>query len=160
MPHIEKGIFKGFLNSRETAAVLGVEPNGAVRANEAYMVPLIRMTNTFFDRGDRDPQSIIKEVDRGYYVVGHRIPSAAESRENFRISARKVYEIRNGELGQLYRDGGLMADSRDFFMSIDAVGNDWQLYPIPNCGKGQPMQAKRLGNGAPTMRGRARLTGA
>jgi TldD protein len=44
-------------------------------------------------------------------------------------------------------------------MSIDAVGTDFRLHPIPNCGKGQPMQTKRLGNGGPTMRGRARLTG-
>ena len=41
-------------------------------------------------------------------------------------------------------------------MNVDAVGNDFRLYPIPNCGKGQPMQTKRLGNGGPTMRSRAR----
>jgi TldD protein len=70
-----------------------------------------------------------------------------------------VYEIKNGQLGQLYRDGGITADSRNYFQSIDAVGNDLRLYPIPNCGKGQPMQAKRMSNGGPTMRGVARLTG-
>ena len=32
-------------------------------------------------------------------------------------------------------------------------------YPISNCGKGQPMQTKKLGNGGPTMRSRAILTG-
>ena len=92
-------------------------------------------------------------------MVGHKIPSIAESRENFRISARKVYAIRHGEPAELYRDGGIMADSKDFLMSIDAVGTDFRLFPIPNCGKGQPMQAKRVGNGGPTLRGSARLTG-
>jgi TldD protein len=91
--------------------------------------------------------------------VGHRIPSIAESRENFRISARKVYEIKNGRRGQLYRDGGITADSRNFLMQVDAVGNDFRIYPIANCGKGQPMQSKKLGNGGPTLRSRARLTG-
>jgi TldD protein len=117
------------------------------------------MSNTVFAPGDRDPESIIGEVDHGYYVVGHKIPSIAESRENFRISARRVYEIRQGRLGQLYRDGGIMADSRDYFMAVDAVGRDFRLHPIPNCGKGQPMQTKRLGNGGPTMRSRAIVTG-
>ena len=42
---------------------------------------------------------------------------------------------------------------------VDAVGNDFLLFPIPNCGKGQPMQAKRMGNGGPTMRSVARLVG-
>jgi TldD protein len=157
--HIDRGIFRGFMNSRQTAAIFGGDPNGHWKATEASLVPLIRMSTTVFDRGDRDPRDIIREVDHGYYLVGHRIPSIAESRENFRISARKVYEIERGELGRLYRDGGIMADTRDYLMKVDAVGTDFRIYPIPNCGKGQPMQTKRLGNGGPTMRSRARLTG-
>lgn len=159
MPHIENGIFRGFLNSRATAAALGVEPNGSARASEAWHVPLIRMSNTFFLPGASDPQKIISEVDRGYYVCGNLIPSIAESRENFRISARKVYEINHGQLGQLYRSGSVMADSKSFFMHVDAVGNDLRLLAIPNCGKGQPMQTKRMSNGGPTLRSRARLGG-
>lgn len=157
--HIEKGIFKGFMNSRQTAAILGELPNGSYKANDASVVPLIRMSNTVFAAGERDPQEILREVDHGYYLVGHRIPSIAESRENFRITAMKVYEIRHGQLGQLFSNGGIMADTKDYLMKVDAVGNDFQLFPIPNCGKGQPMQTKRLGNGGPTMRSRARLTG-
>ncbi|MBI4247009.1 MAG: TldD/PmbA family protein, partial [Candidatus Rokubacteria bacterium] len=154
--HIDRGVFTGFMNSRQTAAVFGGAPNGHYVATEPHLVPLVRMSSTVFAGGDRDPRDIVGEVDRGYYVAGHRIPSIAESRENFRISARKVYEIRNGELGRLYRDGGIAADSRDYLMNVDAVGSDFLLYPIPNCGKGQPMQTRKLGNGGPTMRSRAR----
>ena len=157
--HIDKGIFRGFMNSRQTAAIFGGEPNGHWKATDASLVPLIRMSNTVFDAGTRPAADIVKEVDHGYYVAGHRTPSIAESRENFRISARGVYEIRNGQLGQLYRDGGIAADSRDYLMNVDAVGSDFRLYPIPNCGKGQPMQTKKLGNGGPTMRTRARVIG-
>jgi len=157
--HIDRGIFRGFMNSRQTAAIFGGEPNGHWKATDASLVPLIRMSNTVFDVGTRPAQEIVKEIEHGYYLSGHRTPSIAESRENFRISARGVYEIRNGELGQLYRDGGIAADSRDYLMNVDAVGTDFRLYPIPNCGKGQPMQTKRLGNGGPTMRTRARVLG-
>jgi TldD protein len=157
--HIEDGVLRGFMNSRQTAAIFGGEPNGHFKATEACLVPLVRMSTTVFAGGTRDPKAILSEVEHGYYLAGHRIPSIAESRENFRISARRVYEIRNGELGQLYRDGGIMADTRDYLMNVDAVGSDFRLYPIPNCGKGQPMQTRRLGNGGPTMRSRARLTG-
>ena len=156
---IRDGVLEEFLNNRQTAAIMGVAPNGSARATEAHLVPLIRMTNTIFAPGDRGPESIIAEVDEGYYVAGRRTPSISESRENFRITAVKVYEIKNGRLGRLYRDGGITANSRDYFTSIDAVGNDLRINPIPNCGKGQPMQAKRMSNGGPTMRGIARLTG-
>lgn len=157
--HFDRGIFSGFSNSRQTAAIVGAEPNGHYKATDASLVPLIRMSNTAFAPGDRDPHDIIREVEDGYYVVGHRIPSIAESRENFRITAMKVYEINNGEIGEMYRDGGLMSDTRDFFLNVDAVGDDFRLFAIPNCGKGQPMQTKRMSNGGPTMRSRARLTG-
>jgi predicted Zn-dependent protease len=157
--HIDRGIFRGFLNSRETAAILGEEPNGAMRATDPVYVPLVRMTNTVFANGDRDPQAIISDIDDGYYLAGHRIPSISESRENFRITARKIYKIEHGKLTTLYRSGGMTADSRDYLMRIDAVGNDFTLFPIPNCGKGQPMQSMRVGNGGPTMRGRAKILG-
>jgi len=159
MIHIDSGIFRGFLNSRATAAALGVEPNGSARASEGWHVPLVRMSNTFFMPGESDPQRIIAEVDDGYYVCGNLIPSIAESRENFRISARRVYRIEHGQLGRLYRAGSVMGDSKQFFMNVDAVGNDLRLLAIPNCGKGQPMQVKRMSNGGPTMRSRARLGG-
>ena len=157
--HIEEGVFTGFMNSRQTAAIFGGSPNGHWKATDASLVPLIRMSSTVFGAGDRDPADIISEVDHGYYLVGHKTPSIAESRENFRISARKVYEIRNGQLGRLYRDGGIMADTKTYLMNVDAVGADFRLYPIPNCGKGQPMQTKKLGNGGPTMRSRAIIMG-
>ncbi len=157
--HIDRGIFRGFINSRATAAALDVEPNGSARSAEVYQVPLIRMSNTFFLPGETAPEKIISEVEHGYYVCGNLVPSIAESRENFRISARRVYEIDHGRIGQLYRSGSVMADSKRFFMNVDAVGNDLALIAIPNCGKGQPMQVKRMSNGGPTLRSRAYLGG-
>jgi TldD protein len=157
--HIEGGVLQGFMNSRQTAALFGGEPNGHWKAVDLSLVPLVRMSTTVFGAGDRPAADIVSEVEHGYFIAGHRIPSIAESRENFRISARAVYEIRNGELGRLFRDGGLAADSRDYLMNVDAVGTDFRLYPIANCGKGQPMQSRQLGNGGPTMRSRARVVG-
>jgi TldD protein len=157
--HIDRGAFTGFLNSRATAVVLGAEPNGSTRASELWHVPLIRMSNTFFLPGESPHEQIIADVDHGYYVCGNLIPSIAESRENFRISARRIYEIENGRLGRLYRSGSVIADSKRFFTNVDAVGDDLRLIAIPNCGKGQPMQVKRMSNGGPTLRSRARLGG-
>lgn len=157
--HIVKGVFTGFMNSAQTSTIFGGEPNGHWKTTDPELVPLIRMSNTVFGAGMDDPQKLISDVDSGYYLAGHAIPSISESRENFRISARKVWRIENGELTTLYRKGGMSADSRDYFMAIDGMGTDFRLYPIPNCGKGQPIQVKKLGNGGPTIRSRARITG-
>src|SRR5689334_13410582 len=124
--HIDRGVFVGFMNSRQTAAVFGAAPNGHFKATSAALVPLIRMSNTVFDGGATDPARIIAEVDHGYYLAGHRIPSIAESRENFRISSRKAYAIERGELTRLYRNGGIAADTRDYLTKVDAVGSDFR----------------------------------
>ena len=157
--HMEKGILKDFMNSRQTAALLGREPNGSYMATDASFVPLIRMSTTVFAPGNSDPQKMIREISDGYYLWGMHTPSISESRENFTISAIKTYRIHRGEVKELYRGGGISADSMSFLMSIDAVGNDFKIYPIANCGKGQPVQTRRLGNGGPTLRGRARVVG-
>jgi TldD protein len=155
--HIKDGVYQDFMNSRETASILGKEPNGHYKANDASVVPLIRMSASAIAPGKSNPKKIISDVEHGYYAVGHRIPSISESRENFQIAPRLIYEIKNGEIGQVYRNGRITYDSKSFFMSIDALGNDFKIFPIPNCGKGQPMQAKQVGNGGPTARGRARI---
>lgn len=157
--HIQNGIFNGFMNSLQTTAIFGGTPNGHWKATDASLVPLVRMSNTVFGQGSDDPRSLVAEVSDGYYLSGHATPSIAESRENFRISARSVWKIERGELTTRFRKGGMSADSGDYFMHVDGVGNDFRLFPVPNCGKGQPMQTKKLGNGGPTMRSHALLTG-
>lgn len=155
--HIKDGIYKDFMNSRQTAHTFSAKPNGHYKANDASVVPLIRMSVSAIEAGDRDPHDIIAEVEDGFYAVGHRIPSISESRENFQIAPRLIYEIKNGQLGQVYRDGRITADSKAFFMSIDALGNDFKIFALPNCGKGQPMQTKQVGNGGPTARAMAKI---
>ena len=93
---IRDGVLEEFLNNRQTAAIMNAAPNGSARATEAHLAPLIRMTNTVFAPGQRDPREIISEVDSGYYVVGHRTPSIAESRENFPHHGRKGVRDRRG----------------------------------------------------------------
>ena len=158
--NIKDGCLNEFINSRETAAILGTEPNGGMRASNAFDIPIIRMTNTCFAPGNFEAEEIIRETRSGWYAVGQKIPSIGETRQNFRISCWKLYKIENGEPAQLYRGGSITADSHAFLKSIDAVCKDFRLYNIPNCGKGTPMQTMRVGNGGPTMRGKARIAGA
>lgn len=157
--NVKNGILNEFLNSRETALVLGKEPNGGMRANSADMVPLIRMNNTCIAPGKWKKEEIFKETKNGYYAVGDKIPSIGETRQNFTITSWKLYKIEKGEITKLYRNGGISADTPNFLKSIDAIGNDFKLFNVPNCGKGTPMQTMRVGNGGPTIRAKARVTG-
>jgi TldD protein len=157
--NIKEGKLNTFINSRETASILGVQANGGMRASSAHDIPIIRMTNTCIAPGETSPEEIISETRDGWYAVGQKIPSIGETRQNFRITCWKLYKIENGEVGQLYRQGGVTSDTKAFLSSVDMVGKDFRLYNVPNCGKGTPMQTMRVGNGGPTLRSTARISG-
>ncbi len=157
--NIDKGILNEFLNSRETASILGKEPNGGMRATSAEDMPLVRMNNTCFAPGSWKKDEIFEDTKEGYYIVGQKIPSIGETRQNFKITCWKVYEIKNGELGQLYRSGGVTGDSYTVLKSIDAIADDFSIHNIPNCGKGTPMQTMKVGNGGPHIRAKATVSG-
>ena len=147
------------MNSRQTAAILGTEPNGSYKATDASMVPLTRMSNTVFGPGSQAPGNIIAELDHGYYLIGIGLPPSPNPARTSASPRKRCTRFETVKSGSFFRRGGMTADTKDFLMKVDAMGTDFRLNPIPNCGKGQPMQTERLGNGAPTMRSRARLTG-
>lgn len=157
---IEKGVLKGHMQSRETAAEFGVEPNAGMRAITFEYIPLIRMSNTFFADGDWKYEEMLKETKHGYLVISMKHPSIDDQRYNWTISAQEGYEIKNGELTTHLRDVQLTSIAPKFFKSVDAASRKGEMHPLPGCGKGDPMQALYVGNGGPYLRGVATILGA
>lgn len=155
---IENGFLREFMNSRETSIILGENANGHMRASSASNAPLIRMSNTYFEKGSWKAQELIEDTRDGFYISGQKTPSIGESRQNFNITCWKIFEIKNGEIGKLYRNGGIEGNSAEMFKTIEAA-DDVKLFNVPNCGKGTPMQTMRVGNGGPHLRILANITG-
>ncbi|MBI4361728.1 MAG: TldD/PmbA family protein [Euryarchaeota archaeon] len=159
--HIEGGVLRDFLHSRETAALYDTEPNGAVRATGYAFAPLIRMTNTYATPGEWTREEMMEDIREGVYLEGNKVPSIDSRRYNFQISAFQAHEIRNGEIGKPLRGASLRGNTPEFLSSIDAVGRDLRIVGIifPACGKGDPMQSMYVGNGGPHLRGVGQVTG-
>lgn len=156
---IREGVLLEHMHSRETAVEFGVEPNGNMRAQGFRYLPLIRMSNTFIEPGEFEREELF-DVPRGVYLRGAKIPSIDSRRHNFQISAKEAFLIERGELVGPFRDVSLVGVAPEFFASIDAVASDFEMRPIPNCGKGDPMQTLHVGNGGPHLRGLAWVVGA
>jgi len=152
---IENGVLSNHMHSRETAALFNTVPNSAMRASGYSFMPLVRMACTCITPGDWDPEEMIKDVKDGYFISNMKIPSIDMMRYNWSISCQYAHRIENGELKDLLRDVIVMGTSPRFFESIDARGKNFQVRPITNCGKGDPMQIMRMGNGGPHIRARA-----
>lgn len=150
---IENGVLKSHMQSRETASIFNTESNSGMRATGYEFMPLIRMACTCIKEGDWDPQEMIKEVKNGYLISNMKVPSIDMMRYNWSISCQFAQKIENGEPKELLRDVIVMGTAPDFFNSINACGKDFTIRPITNCGKGDPMQIMRMGNGGPHIRG-------
>jgi len=149
-PLVREGMFVGYLTSRETAATLGQESNGAMRASGWNRAPIIRMTNISLEPGTWAFDDLIADTDEGIYVENNRSWSIDDLRYNFQFGTEIGYEIKNGKLGRMLRNCTYTGITPEFWNSCDAVGNadHWIMWGTPNCGKGEPGQTAHTGHGA------------
>jgi TldD protein len=147
---VDEGLFVGYLTSRETAAELGGKSMGSMRAESWARIPLIRMTNINIVPGDSSFEAMIADTKDGIYMCTNKTWSIDDRRLNFQFGTELAYQIKDGKLGKMYRNASYAGITPDFWNSCDAVaGKDqWRMYGIINCGKGQPGQVMRVGHGA------------
>lgn len=147
---VDHGLFKGYLMSRESAATLGRESNGTMRADGWNRIPLIRMTNINLEPGEWRLDDLIADTDDGIYMAVNKSWSIDDKRLNFQFGTQLAYEIKHGKLGRLLKNANYSGITPEFWASCDAVcgAPDWQIWGLPNCGKGQPMQTAHVGHGA------------
>ncbi len=154
---VKNGVLSDHMHSRETASTFGVKPNASMRATSYSFMPLIRMACTCIEKGDWSPDEMIKDVKHGYFVSNMKVPSIDMKRYNWSISCQYANKIENGEIKETLRDVIVVGTAPEFFNSIDACGKDFTVRPITNCGKGDPMQQMKMGNGGPSIRGTATI---
>jgi TldD protein len=147
---VGEGVLRGFLTSRETAAKLGNGRGGSMRADGWARMPLVRMTNLHLEPGEGSLEELISEVDDGVYLETNRSWSIDDKRLNFQFGTQMAWEIKDGELGRLYRDATYTGITPAFWGSLDRVAGPeaWTMYGLTNCGKGQPGQHAHVSHGA------------
>jgi TldD protein len=132
---IKDGILVGRLHSRETAAKMGEKPTGNARAVGYQHQPIVRMTNTYIDKGDATFEDMIKDVGLGLYAID--MVGGQTSMEMFTFSAAYGYMVRDGKIAELVRDVVLTGNVFETLMNIDTIGDTVELPPVGGgCGKG------------------------
>lgn len=149
-PIITKGIFKGFLSSRDTAPVINQVSNGTSRASSWGRIPIVRMTNINLLPGDKTLDELFAGIENGLYLKTNKSWSIDDRRLNFQFATEIAFEIKNGKLtGKIYKNPIYTGITPEFWGSCDGVGNEdlWVFYGTPNCGKGEPGQVAHVGHG-------------
>ncbi len=148
-PIVKEGRLVGVLSSCSTAPLIGRESSGAMRADGWQHFPLVRMTNINLEAGNKSLQELIEETDKGLWLETNRSWSIDDKRLHFQFATELAREINKGKLGKLYRNPVYFGTTPQFWRSCDAIcgKEEWRIWGVPNCGKGEPMQVARVGHG-------------
>lgn len=147
---IQKGVFKGYQTSRETAFFLNQPESSAnMVAQDWSHYPLIRMTNTNLVPGKGTLKQLIEDTEEGFLLDNELSWSIDEMRLDFQIGGEAGYHIRKGKVKNLVRFPVYHGNTLDFWRSCDRVcgKSEWNFWGFPDCGKGGPYQEAFTGHG-------------
>ena len=141
---VEAGVLRRFLSSRELGG------GGSMRADSWSRMPLVRMTNLSLEPGSGSLEQLIEEAGDGIYLETNKSWSIDDKRLNFQFGTQLAREIKGGRLGRLLRDATYTGITPAFWGSLDALAGpeEWVVYGLTNCGKGQPGQVAHVSHGA------------
>jgi len=147
---IEDGILVGYMQDRQNARLMGVEPTGNGRRQSYAHIPMPRMTNTYMMGGDADPAAILADLKDGIYAVGFGGGQVDITNGKYVFSCTEAYRVKNGKIVAPIKGATLIGDGATSMQKIRAIGNDLALDPgIGNCGKNG--QWVPVGVGLPTL---------
>ena len=146
---IDKGMFVGYLSSRETAGIIGANSSGAMRADGWNRIPLIRMTNINILPGTWKFDDMIADTDDGVFMATNKSWSIDDKRLNFQFGCEFARKIEKGKLTKVYKNPTYADITPHFWQNCDAIANkdSWRMRGTPNCGKGEPGQTMFVGHG-------------
>lgn len=147
---VREGIFSGYLTSRESALALGQLSNGCGRATSWGRIPLVRMVNLSLEPGSGSFQDLVSQVDNGLYIETPSSWSLDDKRLNFHFSGELCRQIKGGKLGELRKGAGFQGRTPNFWGSVKGVAgpDEWRLWGLPHCAKGEPLQLCPVSHGA------------
>jgi TldD protein len=145
---IENGVLLGYMTDILSAKQLGMERTGNGRRQSFRYIPIPRMTNTYIEKGNSNPEDILASTQKGIYVQSLSGGSVNSVTGMFNFTCREAYLIENGKKTVPVKGATLIGSCLDVISNVDAVGNDLDFGP-GICGKGQDAEVTA---GQPTVR--------
>ncbi len=138
---IDRGYLAGYMYDRLRAMKEGRESTGNGRRQSYAHVPIVRMTNTFIDRGEEDPDCIVSSVKKGVYVVKMGGGEVNTVTGDFVFEVMEGYMIENGEITHPIRGATLIGNGPKALQEVEAVGKDlgWAIGTCGKDGQGVPV---------------------
>lgn len=153
---IKDGVLVGRLHSRETAGKLGEAATGNARCLNYHYPPLVRMTNTWIERGSTPVADLFSGIEEGVYARNWL--GGMTNGEMFTFAAGEAWMIRDGKVAEPVRDVNLSGNVFSTLADIEAIGDDFHWDESGGCGKGG-QNGLSVGCGGPSLRIRDVIVG-
>jgi TldD protein len=152
---IKDGILVNYQAIRDQAHIIGLsESQGCCYADSWSDVQFQRMPNVSLQPGTTPmiPADMIKNVEKGIYIIGDSSFSIDQQRYNFQFSGQLYYEIKEGKVVGMLNDVAYQANTQEFWNSCVGVcdKSDYRLGGSFFDGKGQPEQVSAVSHGSST----------
>ena len=148
---IEDGILKGYIQDKQNARLMGMDPTGNARRESYAYLPMPRMTNTYMLAGQSEPEEIIASVKNGVYAANFGGGQVDITSGKFVFSASEAYLIENGKVTKPIKGATLIGNGPEVMQHVSMVGNDMALDSgVGVCGK--EGQSVPVGVGQPTLK--------
>jgi TldD protein len=151
-PVIIEGRLNSYLYDRLRARRDRTESTGNGRRASFRDLPIPRMTNTYIEPGDAEPEAIISEVDRGFYAVSFGGGQVEPATGDFVFGVSEGYLIEGGKVTKPCRGATLIGNCLQALTRIDAVGSDFEM-KTGFCGKAGQTAPVGTGQGHVRIRG-------
>jgi TldD protein len=147
---IEKGVVRGLLQDKLSAKLMNRPLTGHGRRQDYTDFPIPRMANTYIDRGEHDPEEIIRSVRKGLYA-SRFTGGQVEDSGKFTFSVSSGYLIEDGRLTAPVKQATLIGSNVDILRKVEMVGSDLAFgLPTGTCSKeGQDVP---VNDGCPTLK--------
>lgn len=145
---LKRGVLNHYLQSRETAHALKMEPTGNARSQDYSFEPIVRMRNTYFGGGDWKPEEALKELKRGIYAID-TAGGQVQDTGTFLFKAVRGYWVENGELKYPLRDVALTGNILELLKNVEVVCSDLEISSSVFGGCGKMGQRALVGTGGP-----------
>lgn len=121
---IENGILKGYMIDKLNGRRMNMEATGSSRRQGYKYQPTSRMTNTYIDAGNDNPDDIIKSIEDGLYAKKLGGGSVNPVTGEFNFAVQEGYLVKNGVIQEPVRGASLIGKGVEVLMDIDMVGNN------------------------------------
>ncbi len=156
---VDRGILVSYMHSRETAGAMGVSSTGNARAQDFTRRVYVRMTNTFFDKGDSTLEELTADVKYGVYAVKPSQGMEDPVGGSFHVEAYGGWLIENGETTKRIRNFTLSGHTLEILKRVDGCSRALEVDSGGRCGKGDEDDYVPVSLGGPDLRVRGMIVG-